>query len=370
MHRDGKDATAMPAQPRSPRSRLSALPALSVLSVAVALAAVTLTACKPLSSTLGDLSGANSPSGSEPAAATAPGLIAEPDQGYQPIYQLISSAKTSLDMTMYELVDTTAEQDLAADAQRGVAVRVILDQNLEKSSNQTAFSFLSGHGVKVVWADPSYSATHQKTITVDHTTAAIMTGNLTSRYYSTTRDFAVLDTNSADVAAIEQTFDADFTSASTTPPNGTDLVWSPTTAEPDMLAIINGASHSLIVENEEMSASPIVTALANAAGRGVDVQVVMTADSEWTKNFDKLAKAGVHIATYAANASLYIHAKVIVADAGESDAKALLGSENFSTASLTRNRELGLTITDPTMVAALHTTLTNDFTNAQPWSAN
>jgi cardiolipin synthase len=62
-------------------------------------------------------------------------LVTEPQAGYAPIYNLITSAKTSLDMTMYELTDTTAETDLAADAARGVNVRVILDTNLEKSNN-------------------------------------------------------------------------------------------------------------------------------------------------------------------------------------------------------------------------------------------
>ncbi len=39
----------------------------------------------------------------------------------------------------------------------------------------------------------SYDVTHQKTITVDGDVSAVMTLNLTSEYYSTTRDFAVID---------------------------------------------------------------------------------------------------------------------------------------------------------------------------------
>jgi cardiolipin synthase len=340
----------------------------ALVAMTLALSATVLVGCRSLNISLPvSSSGAAAPASASAAGdGSAAGLITAPDQGYQPIYDLIGSARTSIDMTMYELVDTTAENDLAAAAQRGVHVRVVLDQELEKSSNQAAFTFLGGHGAQVVWANPRYAATHQKTIVVDDRTAAIMTGNLTSRYYSTTRDFAVLDTAPADVAAIEQTFGADFAGTPITPANGADLVWSPTNAEPDILDTINAAHSSLLVENEEMDLPAVQDALEAAARRGVDVQVVMTRSSDTTKAFDELAEAGVHVATFTGETPLYIHAKVIVADG----ARALLGSENFSSASLTRNRELGLTITSPPQVAALHTTLAHDFSTATPWSTS
>jgi hypothetical protein len=67
--------------------------------------------------------------GAGPASAGAGALrvLAEPQAGVGPIYQLINGARGSIDLTMYELVDQTAESDLAAAAKRGVDVRVILD---------------------------------------------------------------------------------------------------------------------------------------------------------------------------------------------------------------------------------------------------
>jgi phosphatidylserine/phosphatidylglycerophosphate/cardiolipin synthase-like enzyme len=337
-------------------------------TLAVALTAAALTGCKV---DLGDL--ASAPSGAASSgvapAGTAAGLVTDPEQGYQPIYAFITSAHTSLDMTMYELVDKTAEQDLAADAERGVRVRVVLDRNREQKSNQPAFTYLTAHKVQVAWANKRYLATHQKTITVDDRKSVILTGNLTSRYYSTTRDFAVEDLTATDVAAIERTFAADFSGASITPPTGADLVWSPTTATPDMLAVINGAKSSLQVENEEMSSKSIENALIAAAGRGVTVEVSMTRATEWSDDFDRLVKGGVRVATYSASAKLYIHAKVIIADAGHSGARVFLGSENFTTASLSRNRELGLTVGTPTVIDALHATLLKDFTAATRWTS-
>jgi phosphatidylserine/phosphatidylglycerophosphate/cardiolipin synthase-like enzyme len=288
-------------------------------------------------------------------------LVTEPSQGLTPIYNLINSAKKTIDMTMYELTDTTAENLLVQAATNGVTVRVILDQDNEKASNTPAYNLLTAHGVQVHWANTAYTYTHQKTITVDSETSAIMTLNLTSQYYSTSRDFAVIENDAADVMAIETVFNDDFTNKKVTPGLGDDLVWSPTNSESVLLSIINGAKSTLSVENEEMADTDITNALAAAAKRGVKVEVTMTANSDYDSDFNTLKAAGVKIATYASTAPLYIHAKVIIADFGATGAKAFLGSENFSSTSLTKNRELGLTLTDSSILSSLNTTLTSDF---------
>lgn len=299
-------------------------------------------------------------------------VITEPDDGYQPIYDLIDSAKSTLDMTMYELTDTTAEQHLADAASNGVTVRVILDQNREKSNNTDAYNYLSDHGVQVHWAWDTYAATHQKTITVDGTTSAVMSGNLTSQYYKTSRDFAFIDDDATDVAAIEKVFDADFSDSSITPSDGDDLVWSPTDSEKQLLPIIENAKTSLSVENEEMGYDKVTTALEDAAKRGVDVEITMTNSyDDYATEFDALTAAGAHVHTYPDdNTSLYIHAKVIVADAGSSDAVVDMGSQNFSNASWNENRELGVITTDTTIIDKLNTTLASDYAGGTNWTSS
>ena len=301
--------------------------------------------------------------------AHAQTLYTFPDQGFSPVYAFINTATKTLDMTMYELVDTTAQNDLIALAKKGITVRVILDQNLEKSSNTPAQKALAAAGVSVHWANTKYHATHQKTITVDAKSSLILSANLTSRFYSTSRDFAIVDTNTADVAAIEATFNADFKNAAITPSKATDLVWSPTDSSADLLALINSATHTLTIENEEMGDAAIVTALANAAKRGVTVKVIMTNTSNtYASEFNTLKTAGVQVRTYAATAALYIHAKVIIADFGVTAAqKVFVGSENFSVPSLTSNRELGLITSSSPILTALNTILTSDFAGGTAW---
>jgi cardiolipin synthase len=295
-------------------------------------------------------------------------VLVEPAAGVGAIYKLITGARSSVDLTMYELRDTTAEDDLAADAKRGADVRVILDQNLERPRNTAAYDFLSAHHVHVTWADSGVTY-HQKTLTVDGRTSVIMTLNMVSEDYSGTRDFAVIDTRPADVRAIVATFNADFAHRSITPPDGADLVWSPTNSRASILAVINGAKHTLSVENEEMDDSTITAALVAAARRGVDVKVVMTAESEWDSAFSQLAGAGAHVRLYADSDNvLYIHAKAVVADAGRSDQQVFVGSENFSKASLGYNRELGIRTTNKAVIATISATLAADYAGASPYS--
>jgi cardiolipin synthase len=296
------------------------------------------------------------------AAPAAVSLVVEPQAGMTPLYNFMSSARQSLDMTMYELSDQTAEQILISDHNRGVRVRVLLDRDYSGGSvNQAAYTTLSSAGVAVAWTNDS-EIFHQKTITVDDDESAIMTGNLTPQYYATTRDLVVMDNQPPDVAAIESVFATDWSGASpSSGPPGIDLVWSPG-SEPQLAGDITSAVRSVVVENEEMDSAPIEEALESDARRGVAVTVVMTADSEWDAAFSRLESDGVHVVLYPDTASaLYIHAKVIDVDG----TKAFIGSDNFSTASLDYNRELGLNTSSATVLGPLNSMLSGDIAGGQ-----
>jgi polyphosphate kinase len=167
-----------------------------------------------------------------------------PDDGENAIYNFVNSATSSIDVTIYELNDVTLENDLVAREKAGADVRVILDQ-AQKSYNTAAYDLLTAGGVGVVWSSTSFTYTHQKTITVNNDESYISTGNFDNTYYATSRDFGVFDTDANDVAAIVAVFNADYTHTSITPSDGDDLVWSPTDSQTHLLALIDGAQHSL-----------------------------------------------------------------------------------------------------------------------------
>jgi cardiolipin synthase len=222
-------------------------------------------------------------------------------------------------------------------------------------------------GCSAKWANPSYSVTHEKSFVVDNTTLAMLTLNLETTSYAGTRDFAVITNDPQDVAAFEATFNADYSMVypyTTTP--GNDLIWSPTSAQSSLVGIINSATQSLWVENEEISASNIVIALENACHRGVTVSITMTNTSnEYATEFTALEAAGCGVHVYPNSVhSIYIHAKVLLADYGTSAQYAYVGSINFSTASLTQDRELGMYLYDSTALTKLYNTVSGDYAGA------
>jgi cardiolipin synthase A/B len=297
------------------------------------------------------------------ASATTYSLVTEPDQGLTAIYGLIASAKKSIDMTMYELTDVTVMDAFAKAVKAGLTVRVILDQSGdEKKVNTPAYNYLQQNKCGVHWSNPAYAVTHQKTITVDAATSAIMTLNLTPVSYKTTRDFAVITNNAADVAAIETTFNADFTNAKITPPTGENLVWSPANASSALLGLINGATKSMLISQEEFGDQAIVAAVVAALKRGAQVTLVQeNMNNQYNATLTTLKTAGAKIATYSSNTGRYIHAKTVLADYGTANAKLFVGSENFTTDSLADNRELGLIFPDANCMAGVSAAITADF---------
>jgi cardiolipin synthase len=305
---------------------------------------------------------------SDPGPARSGPLVIEPGAGFSPVYGLINGARRSIDVTMYEFDDTTAERDLVSAARRGVDVRVILDER-EQGVNSSAFSYFSSHRVKVVWSWSRFTYTHQKTLVIDGSRAVIMTANLTSEYYPTSRDFLVVDTNRSDVAAITAVFDADFAHRAVNPGDGADLVWSPAGSQDKLLGLINGATSSLRIYSEEMGDTTVEDALIRAARRGVDVQICgENENGEYDSAYSRLVRAGIHISYYDSSTGFYIHGKVIEADYGTGHAKIFIGSENFSGTSLNDNRELGLIISDPAVLSAVARTFAADFRNGTRWT--
>ncbi|GGN21525.1 phospholipase D-like domain-containing protein [Streptomyces fuscichromogenes] len=276
------------------------------------------------------------------------------------IYDFINSATSSLDMTMYELEDTTAVNDLIALEKKGVTVRVVLDQ-AHKSANNSAYTSLTNAGVGVAWSSTSFVYTHQKTITVDAAKSLVLTGNLTSQYYSTGRDYGVFTDDTRDVAAIEKVFNADYAGTSITPTDGDHLLWSPTDSRSRLLTVVNAATTTLDVEELEFSDSTVVNAIVARAKAGVKVRVVLETPGDYSSEVSAIKAAGGTVVGYSDPDGFYIHAKAMVADYGLSTQEVEAGSMNISSNSLSNNRELGIILTGTGVAQSVATTVETTF---------
>jgi phosphatidylserine/phosphatidylglycerophosphate/cardiolipin synthase-like enzyme len=310
-------------------------------------------------------------------------LIQYPRAGFRGFYAQILNARRTIDMEMYELADRSAERDLVTAVARGVRVRVLLDTDYSGAAvNRSAAGYLGARGVEVRWA-PSGYIFHIKATTFDGRTSDISTANLVSRYYGTTRDAEIVDRDPAQVRAIEDTFANDWNAGSSGSPRvqtvqAPGLIWSPNTgsgtAETAFVKQIGQARGTVSFESEELSDPAVYRALAADASRGVRCRVVMTRSSEWDTAFRTISRAGCSIHLFPDSPrALYIHEKLILDDQGTSRESLLLGSENASVTSLTRNRELGILLTrghgGGAAIAAASATFSWDFSHGSRWSA-
>jgi phosphatidylserine/phosphatidylglycerophosphate/cardiolipin synthase-like enzyme len=295
-----------------------------------------------------------------------------PAAGFSGLYAQTAAARKSIDMEMYELTDPREIAALVAARRRGLVVRVLLDSAFEiQKTNAAAFDVLKAGGVQVRWA-PRSTIFHIKLTAFDGTTADISTANLTPKYYSTTRDAAVIDTYPVQVAAIEKTFDNDWNGGnpSSDESNAPGLVWSPD-AESAMVNQIESAHTSVDFTSEELSDPYIYDALATVAQRGIRCRIVMMDETEWAKAFGAVTGAGciVHVLPDIPT-GLYIHEKVVLVDAGTSSSSVLVGSQNASYSSLSFNRELSILLTGqqaPSVVDSIERTFNSDFAASERW---
>ena len=249
------------------------------------------------------------------------------------------------------------ENALTAAAARGVAVRINLEPHpfgTPRSVVSRAAAALAAGGVQVRYTSPAFAFTHAKYLVADGARLWAGTMNWSGAAFGANREYALVDADPAAVGEAEAIFIADWIHA---PYHGAAaaLVVSPINARGTLTALIASARRALDLETEELSDPAVAAALVDAARRGVRVRLVTTAA-------DRLpALPGVEIRR---DRVLYMHAKVILVDAGEPGARLFLGSENLSAGSLDRNRELGLTVSDPAIIGAVEATFTTDLAAA------
>jgi phosphatidylserine/phosphatidylglycerophosphate/cardiolipin synthase-like enzyme len=212
--------------------------------------------------------------------------------------------------------------------------------------------------IPVHWASPRFRLTHEKSMIVDGATAYIMTTNFTRSAFTHNREFAVVDHDARDVAALRALFSADWNDRPYAP-RDPNLPVSPADARPLLTALIRSARHALDVYAEELQDTSMERALAAAARHGVRVRVILPAPSG--PDYDArgvalIRAAGVQVHRLR-QSYLYVHAKAIIADSR----RAFVGSENLSTASLDHNREVGVIVADPRAIQTLESTFDRDW---------
>ncbi|EKD69963.1 MAG: putative membrane associated protein [uncultured bacterium] len=283
-------------------------------------------------------------------------LIIEPDMGRKPIVDLLNQAQHSISLVMYGFTDETLLNALLKQHERGKSLKIILEQSPYKTQNEnkkTIFLLKKNH---IDWQNsiPPFRLVHQKTLIIDDKNALVMTFNFTHSSFKNQRNFALNIDEKKQVNAIKNIFSADWNHVPIHETSA-DLVVSPDNSRQKILALIKTATHSINVYAQSINDDKIIGALAKAARNGAHIKILTSAKIP-QKQADFMRHAGIEIKQ---SKQLYIHAKVIIIN----NTSAMIGSINFTRASLENNRELSVITHNVNIVKQLNATFNHDWRN-------
>lgn len=288
-------------------------------------------------------SGRDAPYSGAPRGPTggeiAPGLYVEPMAGAGPVVSVIAAARQSVDLNVYYLSSRPILDALRDAVRRGVQVRVILDQKPYGIHNDLVIreaNNVQSTGAQLRWAPMRFERRafdHAKYV-CSELACEIGTANFDPSAFTRNREYLYVTSDRSAVAAARAVFEADWNDRPAGQEPRRTLVLSPG-ADASLLWVIRQPG-PISIETEELgNARDILDALA---ARGSAVRLILPASLSAAnrRNAQWLAQHGVQVRLMPRRTA-YMHAKIIVASQA-----AFMGSQNFSDASLRRNREMGL----------------------------
>jgi cardiolipin synthase A/B len=293
-----------------------------------------------------------------------PRLIVEPDDGLEPVREFIETAERSLLIKQFTFTDESLIQAVIDRKNAGVDVRIMLNaaRSAGDRANDETYEHFKSAGINVQWSSPKFYVTHEKSIVVDKKAALVATFNLCYKYFSLTRDYGIVTYDPQRVAQIIDVFNADWEDRDWTPSTYEGLLWSNSNSRFHMAHFIDTANHHLDVQHPKYVDAVILDHIAAAADRGVKVRVLCGGRhgiSDWDildtfASLRTLRRFGVKVHK---QKNLRVHAKLLIVD----NEHTLVGSMNIDRSAFDLRRELGITITNPGIIARLRQIFETDW---------
>ena len=272
-------------------------------------------------------------------------LIALPGDGLKPIVSAIQQAKTTVDLTIFRLDRAQVEKALAGAVERGVRVRALIANTNSGGENRLRKleQRLLEAGVTVARSGDELIRYHGKLLVVDERLLFVLLFNYTS-IDARSRSFGVLTARRQDVAEGVRVFEADLTRQSVTPPVR-QLVTSPETARKRLSDFLARARKELLIYDPKVSDPAMIRVLEERVRKGVAVRII--------GGVGKRAR----LISAEKLPNLRLHARVVIRDGRQ----AFLGSQSLRAVELDARREVGVFVSDPTVVRTLREVFEKDW---------
>jgi cardiolipin synthase A/B len=296
-------------------------------------------------------------------------LIVLPDDTAIPLLSAIEAAKKSLRVKMFLFSDPSLMKAVINAKKRGVDVRVMLNpaRRSGEADNQVTKKKLEKAGIEVRDSNPAFDVTHEKSMVVDDETAFVKSLNWVTRNLTETRDYAVVTTRAKEVCEIIECFEADWKRKPFGGSKNGEMIWCKGNGRDRICRFIDGAKHTLFVQNERYQDAVIIERLVRAHERGVKVHVMARPPHKLKK--EKLTEGvgglrildDVGIKVHRLK-HLKLHAKMLLAD----KSRAIVGSINLTPGSFDSRRELAIEVFAPNVVERLAHTAHHDWKHSHP----
>jgi phosphatidylserine/phosphatidylglycerophosphate/cardiolipin synthase-like enzyme len=177
----------------------------------------------------------------------------------------------------------------------------------------------------------------------------------------------VVTSHPHEVNEIVDCFEADWSRKAFDSGNNSHLIWCKGNGRDRIAAFIDGARHSLFLQNERYQDPIIIEHLVRAQMRGVKVHIM--ARPPHTLKKEKLIEGvgglrvmddvGIKVRKMK---HLKLHGKMLLAD----DVRAIVGSINLAPGSFDSRRELAIEVHDDEVVSRLQKIVEHDWKHAHP----
>lgn len=291
-------------------------------------------------------------------------IIVFPDDSITPMVSAIAEAKKSLRIKMFIFNEPLLLHSVIAAKLRGVHVKVMLNPSRTDGNclNADTKKTLEDAGIEVKDTNPVFKVTHEKSMVIDDHTAYIQSLNWSPRHFKETRDFCAVTNHKREVEETTECFESDWDRAEFSPGDTAHLIWCRGNGRARIAHFIDGAKHSLFIQNDRYQDLVIIERLIKAANRGVKIHLMSPAPHslksdklvEGVGGLRVLSDVGIKIHNLKHH---ILHAKLMMAD----ERSAIIGSINLTTGSFDDRRELAIEVDDHKIINRLVKTAHDDW---------
>ncbi|MFK7779917.1 MAG: phosphatidylserine/phosphatidylglycerophosphate/cardiolipin synthase family protein [Candidatus Gracilibacteria bacterium] len=251
----------------------------------------------------------------------------------------IENAEKEIFLEVYMLTETRIQEALIKAHKKGIIVKIILEKDpyLAYNINNKAFEKLEKAGIDIIWSNKqNYSYNHSKVLIIDNL-SIISTGNYSYSTFTKNRDFFIFTTEKNINNKLRENFINDY--------NGIkinifdeNLIFSPNSSRIKFEKLFDTANKDIKMYFQYFEDDELVNRLINIKEeKNIEINVIIPDTAKEDPNVKKMFDIGIKINILSKHK---MHAKSILID----NKYLFIGSINFSTYSIDKNREVGILI--------------------------